>query len=248
MNTTLPPNPNLSFTLGIETASSLCSVALLAPDGTVLERSAQTDRRHAEILPGLLDDLFTPANVTWKQVGMIAVSIGPGSFTGLRVGLSFAKGIATGLGIPVVPVGTLLALATHYVETTPRSSSSANNPSRFCPLVPARKVESFGQIYERCVNSFIAIEEPLLVSRENADELLSAGVVLFGEGGRLLGLTPETDVGYIGEVSASAGVIARIGREIWLSDSSAIRPAATLEPMYLKEFTVTVKKKDVPHR
>jgi len=216
-------------------------VALLSEQGDYLERSIQTDRRHAEVLPGLLDAILEEACATWPQIELIAVSIGPGSFTGLRVGLSFAKGLAVGIGCPIAPVDTLYALAEQFYRN---QSIVREHSGRFslCPLVPARKAEAFGQLYKADDKGIVIDEEPMLVDRAKAEELMGQGVMLFGEGGKLLWLSSEETSNFIGDFNASAMTIAQLGRKQWLLNPASLQPASSLEPRYLKEFTVTVKK------
>lgn len=97
--------------LAIETASPVCGVALLEKGEVVASREEVLHREHAEKLPDFCKEVLQTGGVTVSQLSGVAVSIGPGSFTGLRIGLSFAKGIAFSGGLPIVPVPTLLAMA-----------------------------------------------------------------------------------------------------------------------------------------
>jgi tRNA threonylcarbamoyladenosine biosynthesis protein TsaB len=97
--------------LGIETATEICSAGIADCDVIVGEQWINRRRAHAERLPGMIDRLLADTGVTPDELDGIAVSIGPGSFTGLRVGLSAAKGYAAAWQIPVIPVETLAALA-----------------------------------------------------------------------------------------------------------------------------------------
>ena len=102
--------------LGIETATAVCGVALVR-DGEVLAEKAVEERyAHAEKLFGFLDDVLESSGVPLRELHGIAVSIGPGSFTGLRIGLSVAKGLHVATGIPVIPVPTMEALARNGAE------------------------------------------------------------------------------------------------------------------------------------
>ena len=97
--------------LSIETSSKICSVGLLK-NGRDLGTIEKSDsRKHAELLPGFVEKLLEKSKVQIKLIDAIAVSIGPGSFTGLRVGLSFAKGIAYAIKCPIIPVPTILSMA-----------------------------------------------------------------------------------------------------------------------------------------
>ncbi len=101
--------------LAIETATNWCSIALIKQGDSVKEITARIPRKHAEELPRFYEQLTSTAQpFTLKKLDAIAISIGPGSFTGLRVGLNFAKGMAYVSHLPLIPVPTLLALAFGY--------------------------------------------------------------------------------------------------------------------------------------
>lgn len=97
--------------LAIETSTEICGVSLIKGENILALVEGPSDRRHAEILPESVQEAMQISKVAFDQISAIAVSIGPGSFTGLRVGLGFAKGMAYGHDLPIVPVPTLLSLA-----------------------------------------------------------------------------------------------------------------------------------------
>src|SRR5215475_15572992 len=100
----------MSTLIAIETATENCSAALLH-EGRLLERSQLAPRRHAELILPMIDSLLAEAGVSRRQLDAIAVGRGPGAFTGVRLAISVAQGIALGLDVPVVPVSSLAALA-----------------------------------------------------------------------------------------------------------------------------------------
>lgn len=97
--------------LAVETASNVCGLALFLSNGLVRIEEAELEREHAETLPLFFEKLKENHDLSLKNLDGIAVSIGPGSFTGLRIGLGFGKGLAFGGSIPLVPVPTLKAMA-----------------------------------------------------------------------------------------------------------------------------------------
>ena len=96
--------------LAIETATSVCGIAIFINDALVAIVEEELDRQHAKKLPEFFDKLLTETNIKFSDIDGIAVSIGPGSFTGLRIGLSYGKGLAFSSGLPVIPVTTLQTL------------------------------------------------------------------------------------------------------------------------------------------
>lgn len=112
----------MSLSFVIDTSLNACTAALFDGDRAVAERVEEMARGHQERLGVMAAELFEAAGVTPKAVGRIAVTLGPGSFTGLRVGLSFAKGLAVGLNVPLKGIGTLEALGHHPALSGPRLS------------------------------------------------------------------------------------------------------------------------------
>ncbi len=97
--------------LAIESSSSICSTSIFKNGKNIDFLESNADRNHAEVLPGYVKSLIENNQLKNKDIDAIAVSIGPGSFTGLRVGLSFAKGFSYAIKCPIIPVPTILAMA-----------------------------------------------------------------------------------------------------------------------------------------
>jgi len=127
------------ITLGTDTTTLSCSVALLQDDALLAEATLNIKKTHSERLMPLLDNLLTESGIEREAIDAIAVAAGPGSFTGLRIGVSTARALAQGLGIPVVPVCTLDALA----EAIPAPGVL------ICPLLDARRSQVYTAIYRR---------------------------------------------------------------------------------------------------
>lgn len=123
--------------LGIETATERLSAALITDNKLVLERNEDSRSSHCELLTGFIMELTEEAGISLDSIDCIAVSTGPGSFTGLRIGIATAMGLAYGLGIDTVPVNTLAALAW----------KAAAPDTLVCPLIDAKRSEAYAGIY-----------------------------------------------------------------------------------------------------
>ena len=122
--------------LGIETATERLSTALIT-GGNVHEQHRDSRSSHCELLTGFISDIVAEAGITMREIGGIAVSLGPGSFTGLRIGISTAMGLAYGLGIKTTGVNTLMGLAWN----------AASPGTLVCPLIDAKRSEVYTAIY-----------------------------------------------------------------------------------------------------
>jgi len=127
------------ITLGIDTTTLACSVALLQDDTLLAEATLNIKKTHSERLMPLLDNLLEESGIEREAIDAIAVAAGPGSFTGLRIGVSTARALAQGLGIPAVAVCTLDALA----EAVPTPGVL------ICPLLDARRSQVYTALYRR---------------------------------------------------------------------------------------------------
>ena len=232
--------------LALETATSVCSVALVQ-DGNVLGEVRGTGlRRHNEALPGLVEELLETQDKTGSDVSILAVSIGPGSFIGLRVGLSFAKGFALGVESDIVPVGTLDVMALSMLDRT--EVTALGSDLKLCPLTVARRSEAFGRLFQLTKTGLIPVSDPFLADADQLLKYVADGYIIAGEGADALKDNAEgklfsdaTGIVYLPGLRASARYIGMLGLKIWLEKKDSLQPASTLEPLYLKEFTVKRK-------
>jgi tRNA threonylcarbamoyladenosine biosynthesis protein TsaB len=163
--------------LGVDTCLSACSVALIDGERVLAARSELMARGHQERLAPLVAEVMAEAGIGFERLERIGVTVGPGSFTGLRVGLAFAKGLALALGIPCVGVGTLEALAA--------SPSPTGNTSReMAAAVDAKR----GQVWVQAFGGGQALSEPAALAVEEAVAALGplALGLLVGSGAPML--------------------------------------------------------------
>ena len=163
------------YILGIETATRTGGVAIVSEDGVLAEYTLNIEVTHSERLMSTVDRVFKDTGLRMASIDGFGVSIGPGSFTGLRIGLSTVKGLAFTTGKPVAAVPTLKALAWN----TPHARYPV------CPLLDARKKEVYAALYRYDGRELVQdLPEMVLPLAELADRV--AGEVLFsGEGARL---------------------------------------------------------------
>lgn len=128
--------------LSIETATESCSTALVGQGTIVGVRTIVEKNIHSERLVPLIDELITAAGTSRKQLEAVAVSIGPGSFTGLRIGVSTAKGLSMALDIPLLAVPTMDGIAEAY-----RMEHPSIEGQEFCAMIDAKREEAFFAYY-----------------------------------------------------------------------------------------------------
>ena len=216
--------------LGIETATSVCSVGLSGDEGLIADYKLLRGHIHGEHLPVAIENLFKGTGITINTIDGIAVSIGPGSFTGLRIGLGIAKGLAVGLNKPLVAVPTMDGL----ISPIPGMCEWA------CVLLNARKGEVYQSFYRWRNGSWIKKETDDVVSEENIGCNLPKDNILFlGEGSFRYRNNIEKHVKkaqFLSPIHSqpSGYNIAEKGRQCLINGE--IADTNTLVPLYVKRF------------
>jgi tRNA threonylcarbamoyladenosine biosynthesis protein TsaB len=230
--------------VGIDTATTAASVALVDNGIVIAEKSHPSrgpvgngDRHHgksnhAETILPLLESLLQSTGMSLQDVGGLALSIGPGSFTGLRIGLSTVKGLAYGSAVPVVGVSTLLA---HAARVT-------NYDGLICTLLDARKNEVYAALFEKAGDSVHRLSEDSVASAATIIEIIrplarGAPCLIVGDGTAVYKqwLLQELGGGALfqtGDSSSSvAAIVARLSEHRFLSNDAD--NLGSLTPVYL---------------
>ena len=224
----------------IETSTSLCSAAL-AEDGRVLAyRESSEPRAHAAMTAPYVKDVLDECGITVADCSAVCVSSGPGSYTGLRVGVSTAKGLCFGAGIPLLSVDTMeILVAQAYAE-----GLVPDGCRYIVPMIDARRMEVYSCVYECESLQRVTPVAPVVVDGDTYRGLLEEGKVLFiGDGAlkcRDVILAGGGDAAFVQccpKAPAMAGPAEKKLR------AGATEDVAYFEPFYLKEFIATVSKK-----
>ena len=216
----------------IETSTALCSVAL-AQDGAVTSyRESSAPKAHASLTAVFIQEMLAERGLTLADCDAICVSKGPGSYTGLRVGVSTAKGLCFGSGKPLLAVGTL--------DTLVAQADEIGGIKYIIPMIDARRMEVYTAVFENGVQ--ITETSPMIIDETSFAEYLEQGPCLFiGDGaGKCADVIKHPNAQFC---------------QCWPKASAMLVPAmaaykekrfedvAYFEPFYLKEFVATVSKK-----
>ena len=233
----------MALILSIETGTDICSVAL-ANDGELMAlRESDEGRDHAKKVALFVDELLRETGVQPSDIDAIAVGKGPGSYTGLRIGVSFAKGMCYALDIPLIAIGSLDALAEVAREDFEAGILDIEEEdwtkAKLCPMVDARRMEVYAQVFdvEGRAQSDVVAE---VVTEESFSEWRSKGkFVIFGNGAKKCAeMLPDV---IIEDVVPSARGIVRLAEEAF--NAGKFEDLAYFEPFYLKDFIVIPSKK-----
>jgi tRNA threonylcarbamoyladenosine biosynthesis protein TsaB len=168
----------MPYILALETALDICSVALGKDGFLVADKSVHGTNLHANQLTIFIEDVMQAAGISYAGLDAICISEGPGSYTGLRIGTSAAKGLCYALEIPLIAVNTLqsLAFGGH------KSYVPENDNMLFCPMIDARRMEVYYAVYDAAMKEVQATKAAVVTSEEFENILAENEVLFFGNG------------------------------------------------------------------
>lgn len=232
----------MALILCIETGTDICSVGIARDGELVSLRESDEGRDHARKVGVFVDELLRESGIAPDDLDAVAVGKGPGSYTGLRIGVSFAKGLCYGLQKPLLAVGSLNALAAVAREDYEAGILQIENweDALLCPMIDARRMEVYAQVFD---SKGVAQND---VSAEiiDADSFSTfrnqeRPFVIFGNGARKCSEVLEGV--QLVDVAPSARGLARLAQQAF--DAGKTEDIAYFEPFYLKDFMITTSKK-----
>lgn len=232
----------MSLILCIETGTDVCSVGL-AENGELVALRESCGRDHARNVAVYVDELLRERDIDADEIDAIAVGKGPGSYTGLRIGVSFAKGLCYGLRKPLIAIGSLDALVEVAREDAEAGIADVEDFERatLCPMVDARRMEVYTQLFNGRGEALGEVEAKIIDEQSFAAEIAAAEeFVIFGNGAAKCAGTLSAKAKLI-EIVPSARGLARLAQEAL--DAGRTEDIAYFEPFYLKNFVVTTSKK-----
>jgi tRNA threonylcarbamoyladenosine biosynthesis protein TsaB len=225
----------MALILHIETATSVCSVALALDGALISMKESSKPNVHSSFLTVFIDEIFKEATIPPSALDAVAVSKGPGSYTGLRIGVAAAKGLCYALGKPLIAVPTLEAMA-WGMDPTPLPPPLGGEGELLCPMLDARRMEVYCAIYDRNLEEVMPVEA-VIVNEDSFATYLAKGIVIFGgEGAEKCRpvLEHHPNARFIRGFETSAKYMIPIALERF--KTASFENLAYLEPFYLKEF------------
>jgi tRNA threonylcarbamoyladenosine biosynthesis protein TsaB len=232
----------MALILNIESATDICSVSV-ARNGKVLGLKESRDKKsHAALLTGFVEELTAKLSIDLKDLDAVAVSKGPGSYTGLRIGISTAKGIAYGTGIKLIGVPTLQAMALGVQLKS--NGSISKKKMLLCPMIDARRMEVFTALYTTSNILFREITAEIIHPGIFSDILEKNEICFFGNGsGKCKNVIRHPNARFIEGIEPSASWIAELSEIAF--QKKQFEDIAYFEPFYLKDFIATVPRKNI---
>ena len=216
--------------LAIETSTEICSVAMSNNEACMAVVEDNRENSHAEKIVLFIDQILKESGLKMNELDAVCISEGPGSYTGLRIGVSSAKGLCDALNIPLIAVSTLQSMAWGAREQHP-------DYKQYCPMIDARRMEVYTAIYNSCLEPVKNITNVILDENTCWDFLREEKVVFSGNGmEKAVPILSQHANAIFCNTKTSAKYLLELGYKKYMEQDFA--DIAYFEPFYLKEFQV----------
>lgn len=220
----------MSLILSLETSTTVCSVTIHRGQDLLASAEVHIEQSHASKLAVLIDEVKKLACLELRELSAIAISSGPGSYTGLRIGASTAKGLCYALNIPLISINTLEVLAYQM------SSLNFNN-SLLCPMIDARRMEVYCLVMDDNLNLIHPTEAKIIDEHSFLDSLEKQNILFFGNGAsKCRNVITHHNAFFINNIYPSAKQVGIMAHQKLLDNE--VEDVSNAEPFYLKEFLI----------
>lgn len=231
--------------LNIETSTEVCSVNLSNDGELIAAKETLEGLKHSELLTVYIEKLFQENQIKQGDLDAVAVSMGPGSYTGLRIGVSVAKGICYGLNIPLIAVNSLEIMGVH----TSQNVSQYHKPVKgekllFCPMIDARRMEVYTSLYDATGKAIKPVTAEIITEDFLNDYLRDYKILFFGNGAEKCRQTiNHPNALFEGSSKTSAQFMQQLSLNKF--NKKEFEDVAYFEPFYLKDFIATIPKNKI---
>jgi tRNA threonylcarbamoyladenosine biosynthesis protein TsaB len=223
--------------LNIDTSTNVCSVALTEGNEVLAHKMILGTNEHASKLTVLIESMLKEKHVVMSELKAVAVSSGPGSYTGLRIGISTAKGICYALSLPLIAVGTLDIIAQGLFSKCPEAMYAV-------AMIDARRMEVYSQIISRTGEKLTDVEAQIIDASSYSTYLADKELYFCGNGtDKCADIIISPNAKFISEIYPLAQYMASLSDEKY--KEGQFEDVAYFEPFYLKEFVATVAKNKI---
>lgn len=225
--------------LTIDTSTTVCSVALFAGTECLASRKDESGNSHSRVIGVFTQEILKEAEANGWNVAAVALSMGPGSYTGLRIGTSFAKGLCYGMDIPLIAIPTLKIMAWSVAQRL--NAEGAHGDALLCPMIDARRMEVYSAIYDLNINE-VEQTKANIIDSQSFDELLKEHTIyFFGNGSdKCKNTITHHNAKFIDGIVPLATDMQCLAWDSYRKQAFA--DVAYFEPFYLKDFIATKPK------
>ncbi len=238
----------MALILNIETSTEVCSVVLSKDGKTVVEKESSSGLKHSELLTVFIEDILKHNHFDKSDLDAVAVSKGPGSYTGLRIGVSAAKGLCYGLDIPLISVSTLDAFANYVVNNQKDFIGEDDVADAFiCPMLDARRMEVYTALYDFNNQKIEDVHAKIIESDSFANQLNKGKIIFVGNATvKVKDIITHKNAIFTQLSKASARFMQNLSEKAYCNKN--FEDVAYFEPFYLKDFIATKPKNNILNR
>lgn len=229
----------MALILNIESATNICSVSIARKGELLGSKESRDDKSHASLLTVFIRELISELQLELSDLDAIAVSKGPGSYTGLRIGISAAKGIAYGAGLKLIGLPTLQTMAFSVTRRFPAVRSDKN--ILLCPMIDARRMEVFTALFTSDNIMHKEISAEVIHPGIFSDVLRNKEIWFFGNGSeKCRNVICHPNARFIEDITPSSIWMAELAEKAFQKEQ--FEDIAYFEPFYLKDFIATIPR------
>jgi len=236
----------MSYFLCIDTATAVCSVVLTQNDKVLSIKESSEEKEHASFLGIFIEQVLKEGAISANQLDAVAVSKGPGSYTGLRIGVSTAKGLCYGADVPLISVETLQIMSNGMCREALKNFNTdfSADSAIFCPMIDARRMEVYTALFD-FNNQRINETSAMIVRKDSFNSIFQNAQVVFAGNGadKCRPLLKHKNALFLDNFNHSASYMIDIVQQAY--HQSKFENLAYFEPYYLKDFIVTTPKKKI---
>lgn len=235
----------MALILNIETSTEVCSVSLAKNGQTLFQKESSKGLNHSELLTVFIQDIFKENNIELSSVDAVAVSKGPGSYTGLRIGVSVAKGLCYGLDKPLIGIGSLEGMGIYAANNTNEFYSAENTDNLlFCPMIDARRMEVYTALFNFKGEEILPVSAEIIDENSFSKYFTDNKILFFGNGAEKCKeeITHKNAL-FEGPSCTSARFMQNLSEIKY--NKEEFEDLAYFEPFYLKDFVATIPKNKV---
>lgn len=227
----------------IETATNLCSVALCSSDRVISLKESNDLKSHASMLTVFIDEILKENSIRALDLEAVAVGKGPGSYTGLRIGVSVAKGIAFAASIPLIGIETTLSMFWGIAGRIEELTGDKEN-TLLCPMIDARRMEVYHTIYDSSGKTLKDISAEIINENSFGDIPESKKIIFFGDGAaKCKEIIKRGNIYYADDFRMSA---LHMQKPVFQAFTNRhFEDVAYFEPFYLKDFITSLPRKNI---
>lgn len=225
----------MALILSIETSTNNCSVALHESGELIASQIHQVEKSHSSLLPGIAGEILEEKSVKFEDLDAVAISAGPGSYTGLRIGVTTAKGFCFASNIPLIAIDTLDVLIASL-------HGKFKGDHLLCPMLDARRMEVYTKMVDQDLNEVWPLQAKIL--DESTFSEIEQTMYLFGNGApKFKEVVDQDNLIFIDEIIPDAVNMGSLAFQKY--QASEFEDIAYFEPNYLKEWRTTTPKKQL---